>query len=91
MYEYVGEQRKSEVGAEETLWRAVIAGAIMEWLHGPLRKKREAEMYLFNDTRDFPIVCQRAGMDPVTLRARLRRFSTKGAAPQPVGPLGQVA
>ena len=83
MYQYTAEQGESEVDAEESLWRAVIASTIDEWLNGPLRKKREAEQYLFNDKHDFLFVCRYAGMDATTLRERLRRLSTKGVAPQP--------
>jgi hypothetical protein len=83
MYQYSAEQAETEVAAEETLWRAVIASTIDEWMNGPLRKKREAEQYLFMDAHDFPFVCQNAGMDAATLRERLRRLSTKGVAPTP--------
>ncbi len=83
MYQYSAEQGECEVAAEESLWRAVIASTIDEWLNGPLRKKREAEQYLFNDKHDFPFVCQYAGMNATTLRERLRRLCTKGVAPPP--------
>ncbi len=81
MDEYTREDAGNEAAGEEGLWRAVIATTIDEWLNGPLRKKREAEQYLFNDSHDFPFVCAQAGMNAATLRARLRRLSTKGAAP----------
>jgi len=80
MDEYTREDAGNEAAGEEGLWRAVIATTIDEWLNGPLRKKREAEQYLFNDSHDFPFVCAQAGMNAATLRARLRRLSTKGAA-----------
>jgi hypothetical protein len=59
---------------ETTLWRAVIARAIQEWISGPLRRQREAEQYLFDDNKDFPLVCQSAGMDSSRLRSRLARL-----------------
>jgi len=61
-------------GVEKRLWQAVIVTAIQEWLHGPLRSKRQAEEYLFQDQKDFPVVCQSAGMDSERLRAKLNRL-----------------
>jgi hypothetical protein len=81
MFEHMREQGESGVGGEESLWRAVIATTIDEWMNGPLRQQREAEQYLFSDAHDFAFVCEQAGMDAVTLRARLRRLSMKGVAP----------
>jgi hypothetical protein len=63
-----------EVMAEARLWRAVIASAIWEWVSGPLRSKREAEKYLFGNSKDFTLVCESAGMDAGRLRAGLLRF-----------------
>jgi hypothetical protein len=59
---------------EQKLWRAVIASAVEEWVHGPLRKKREAERFLFQDEKDYRDVCFSAGIDPVNLRARLLKI-----------------
>ena len=59
---------------ETVLWRAVIARTIQEWISGPLRCRREAEQYLFDDNRDFPRVCESAGMDIGQLRSRLARL-----------------
>jgi hypothetical protein len=56
---------------ETRLWRAVIARTIQEWISGPLGRQREAEQYLFDDTRDFRRVCGSAGIDSGELRARL--------------------
>jgi hypothetical protein len=61
-------------GIEKRLWQAVIVTAIQEWLNGPLRSKRQAEEYLFQDQKDFPVVCQSAGMDADRLRAKLSRL-----------------
>jgi hypothetical protein len=59
---------------EVRLWQAVIVTAIQEWISGPLRRKREAEDYLFKDQRDFPLVCQSAGLDVGRLRSKLERL-----------------
>jgi hypothetical protein len=56
---------------ETRLWRVVIARTIQEWISGPLSRKRQAELYLFDDTRDFRLVCGFAGIDSGDLRARL--------------------
>jgi hypothetical protein len=59
---------------EKRLWQAVIVTTIQEWISGTLRSKRQAEEYLFQDQRDFPAVCQSAGMDADVLRAKLNRL-----------------
>jgi hypothetical protein len=65
---------EAPAGREKRLWQAVIVTAIQEWISGPLRSKRQAEEYLFQDQKDFPLVCQSAGMDADCLRAKLRRL-----------------
>jgi hypothetical protein len=65
---------EAPMGIEKRLWQAVIVTAIQEWISGPLRNKRKAEEYLFQDQKDFPIVCQSAGMDASRLRAKLNRL-----------------
>jgi len=64
----------SSAGFEKRLWQAVIVTTIQEWISGPLRAKRKAEEYLFKDQKDFPLVCQSAGMDAETLRTKLNRL-----------------
>jgi hypothetical protein len=59
---------------EQRLWRAVLANALQEWIHGPLRKKREAEQFLFQDNDDYRAVCSSAGIDPAHLRHRLLKI-----------------
>jgi len=59
---------------EVRLWQAVIVTTIQEWISGPLRRKREAEEYLFKDQRDFPKVCESAGLDVGQLRSKLARL-----------------
>jgi hypothetical protein len=67
-------------GVEKRLWQAVIVTTIQEWLNGPLRSKRKAEQYLFQDERDFPLVCQSAGMDADRLRSKLTRLLRQNPA-----------
>jgi len=59
---------------EIRLWQAVLVTTIQEWVSGPLRSQREAEQYLFQDQRDFRMVCQSAGFDADRLRAKLNRL-----------------
>ena len=40
-----------------------------DWLSEPLRPKREAERYLFENSVDLSLVCQSAGIDVWQLRA----------------------
>ena len=63
-----------EETAEQKLWRAVIASTVEEWVNGPLRRKREAEKFLFCDNHDFQTVCSSAGINPEDLRRCLEKF-----------------
>jgi hypothetical protein len=73
MYKSTQERPASESALETRLWLAVVTDTIQEWMHGPLRLRREAEAYLFKDERDFPAVCSRAGLDVSLLRQKLMR------------------
>lgn len=68
--------------AEARLWQAVITSTIQEWMSGPLRFQRQAEDYLFEDRRDFALVCESAGMNVDRLRAQLTRLRLRGTPPQ---------
>ena len=61
-----------EQAPEHRLWRAVIARKVEEWVSGPLRRRRDAEAFLFDDETDFRIVCDAAGRDQDRLRSRLQ-------------------
>jgi hypothetical protein len=63
-----------DVISEKRLWQAVLLTTIQDWICGPLRQKRQAEEYLFQDQKDFQTVCKSAGMDPDQLRAKLNRL-----------------
>lgn len=66
--------------AEQKLWRAVIASTVEEWVSGPLRKKREAEKFLFSDNQDYRTVCYSAGINPENLRGRLEKIRSRQTA-----------
>jgi hypothetical protein len=68
------ERNPAQDTGEEKLWRAVIANTVREWIHGPLRLRREAEQYLFHNTEDYKTVCYSAGINPWNLRERLQRI-----------------
>jgi hypothetical protein len=74
------QSREVEETAEQKLWRAVIATTVEEWVSGPLRQKREAEKFLFNDNHDFQTVCFSAGINPENLRARLEKIRSRQIA-----------
>lgn len=62
-----------EESAVQKMWRAVISSTVEEWVNGPLRRKREAEQYLFSDSKDYRTVCYSAGINPENLRNRLEK------------------
>jgi hypothetical protein len=66
-----------EDSAEQKLWRAVIASTVEEWVSGPLRRKREAEQFLFSDNHDYRTVCFSAGINPEDLRGRLEKIRAR--------------
>lgn len=72
--------REMEETSEQKLWRAVIACTVEEWMNGPLRRRREAEQFLFHDEQDYPTVCSSAGIDPEVLRARLEKIRAREIA-----------
>lgn len=64
---------KQDLTAETLLWRGVIAVTIQDWLSKPLRPKREAERYLFENSADLSLVCSSAGIDVGRLRICLNK------------------
>jgi hypothetical protein len=66
--------------AEQKLWRAVIASTVDEWIHGPVRRQREADQFLFHDDKDYRIVCLSAGINPENLRDRLQKIRARANA-----------
>ncbi len=78
MFEATAGEDAEQVAPEFRLWRAVIARTVQEWLSGPLRRQREAEIYLLQDESDFPMVCSAAGLNPQSLRDRLSRMKRNG-------------
>jgi len=69
-----------EETAVQKLWRAVIATTVEEWVSGPLRRRREAEQFLFSDNHDFQTVCFSAGINPGNLRDRLEKIRSRQIA-----------
>lgn len=68
-----GNEIEQPIG-EQRLWLAVLAQAIEDWRGNRLRSKRDAEQFLFQDQRDFQLVCGRAGVDPTSFRSQLFRL-----------------
>lgn len=69
--------REVEETPEQKLWRAVIASTVEEWVNGPLRRKREAENFLFQDEQDYRMVCSSAGINAEDLRRRLEKIRSR--------------
>jgi len=65
---------------EQRLWTAVLAKTVEEWVSGPLRSRKEAEAFLFEDEMDFRAVCHAAGLDPARMRSKLRQLRNPGGA-----------
>jgi hypothetical protein len=82
---FVTPTTEGDARVEKRLWQAVVVSTIQEWISGPLRYKRIAEEYLFQDRSDFPQVCQSAGLDVDRLRQQLNRLRTHS------NPLGKTA
>jgi hypothetical protein len=59
---------KHRLTTDARLWRGVIARTIQDWLSEPLRPKREAERYLFENSSDLSLVCGSAGIDVAKMR-----------------------
>jgi hypothetical protein len=71
------QNQEFQESGEQKLWRAVIACTVQEWVRGPLRQKREAEQFLFNDNQDYRTVCFSAGINPEDLRGRLEKIRSR--------------
>lgn len=71
------EMMGAETTGEVRLWQAVVVRAIEDWMSGPLRQKRMAEHYIFDDKTDFSMACQSAGLNAEDLRTRLTKIRSR--------------
>lgn len=71
---YDSSESTPETQPEVRVWQAVLLQTIEEWQSGPLRLRRQAEAFLFENDIDFPEVCSRAGMNPSRLRGQLKKL-----------------
>ncbi len=65
---------------EQRLWTVVLAKTVEEWVSEPLRFRKEAEAFLFEDETDFRAVCHAAGLDPARMRCKLRQLRNPDGA-----------
>jgi hypothetical protein len=65
-----------EVIGDRRLWTAVLVSAVEDWRNGSLRRRRNAQEFLFDSEADFQSVCARAGVEPISFRARLLKIET---------------
>jgi|HubBroStandDraft_5_1064220.scaffolds.fasta_scaffold505075_1 hypothetical protein len=76
------------VNGERRLWLAVIMQAVEEWRNGTLRNRRKAQEFIFDNGRDFDMVCANAGLDASSLRSKLlkigRAVSAQGSLARPL-------
>jgi hypothetical protein len=63
-----------EVIGDRRLWTAVLVSAVEDWRNGSLRIRRNAQEFLFDNAADFQLVCARAGIEPISFRARLLKI-----------------
>ncbi len=75
------------IGARR-LWTAVVVAAVDDWRNGTLRARRKAQEFLFDNERDFEMVCAGAGLEPGDFRARLLnlgvRIKMEGSIAEPL-------
>ena len=57
---------------ERRLWMAVLVRAIEDW-HLSTGNRNNAERFLFEENKDFSLVCVNAGFDPGRVRSALLR------------------
>ena len=75
--------RSSAVGAtegmlgERRLWTAVLIQALDDWRLGTMRRRREAQTFLFDDPVSLSQVCVKAGLDPGNFRSKLLKIGSK--------------
>ena len=62
---------------ERQLWTAVLLLAVEDWRQGSLKKRREAQKFLFEEKDDFYRVCAGAGLEPESFRSRLMKIGRK--------------
>ena len=71
------EPQETSADGERRLWTAVLVQAIVEWRSNNVRASRAAERFLFEDDKDFDIVCASAGLNPQSFRSQLTRLGPK--------------
>lgn len=60
--------------SERKLWTAVLLQALEDWKSTNMRRKAEAEKFLFQSGPDFAKVCVGAGLVPDSVLSRLQRM-----------------
>ena len=62
---------------EKRLWTAVLLLAVEDWRQGTLRKRRDAQEFLFEEKENFYRACAGAGLDPDRFRSGLLKIGSK--------------
>jgi hypothetical protein len=72
-----------ELIGERRLWTAVLVLAVEDWRQGSMRKRRDAERFLFEEEKNFQHVCASAGLDPNDIRRRLLKVGRRSHLEMP--------
>jgi hypothetical protein len=67
--------------SERRLWTAVLLQALEDWKSTNMRRKAEAEKFLFQSGPDFAKVCVSAGLAPDSVITKLERMKKTLAQP----------
>ena len=84
IYQNAAKQARAEGGdqiSERRLWAAVLLQALEDWKSTNMRRKSEAEKFLFQSGPDFAKVCLAAGLMPDSVLVRLERMKKTIAQP----------
>jgi hypothetical protein len=79
IYQNVANQVENENDggfSQRRLWTAVLLQAVEDWRSTNMRRKREAEEFLFQSKDDFARVCRGAGLEPGGILSKLQRLNT---------------
>jgi len=54
-----------------------VVVAVNDWRNGTLRARRKAQEFLFENDKDFEMVCAGAGLEPGDFRTRLLKIGQR--------------
>jgi hypothetical protein len=75
-----------EVIGDRRLWTAALVSAVQDWRNGSLRRRRNAQEFLFASAADFQTVRARAGVEPASFKTRLLKLGKIVEMPSMLAP-----